>query len=320
MSDRTAREPQPVHRGGRALPAVAVIAASLLVAPVASAANLLANSGFDGGASGWQVLSEAGLYRSQWRAEDATGDVTSGSVRVEHLGDGSGIYFGTHQCVAAEGGATYQASARLRIPVGQTTSGRAQVWVAWFGATGCTSSFIIAAPLVAHQVAGGWAQATGSVVAPAGARAARIELGAELLSAAGTLAADFDDVVLDGPGVPAPPFSTWIRDAALPGFEAQVRITAGAAPLQGSLEADCIAETICAHGAVAGRAEVFVKVIGPRPNGFLWVQMVRFTPSKVEVWLRQLDTLEINFYELGAVGAGEGILPGLEDREAFVPP
>ena len=120
----------------------------------------------------------------------------------------------------------------------------------------------------------------------------------------------------DDAGPPEPPEGPWLSSPELPGFEAKVRIN-GSTP--GAREPDCIAETLCASGALAGRPELFVKVIGPRPNGFLWAQLSRFTPSKVEVWLRQLANGQVNFYELPAVGPGSDDVSGLQDREAFSP-
>ncbi len=117
---------------------------------------------------------------------------------------------------------------------------------------------------------------------------------------------------------PPPPYPTWLSSPDLPGFEAQVRITANQ-PIEGNREGDCIAETLCASGALSGRPEVFIKVIGPRPNGFLWVQLIRFTPSMVEVWLRQTSTRAVKYYRLSAVEPNAGVLSGLEDREAFNP-
>lgn len=120
-----------------------------------------------------------------------------------------------------------------------------------------------------------------------------------------------------GGGAPPPPYTTWISSTGLPGYQVQVRITGGSGGIQGLKEGDCIAETICVSGAVAGRPEVFFKVIGPRPNGYLWVQVPRFTPSQVEVWARQTKTGKVNYYKLAPAAAGS--LSGLEDREAFLP-
>jgi hypothetical protein len=120
----------------------------------------------------------------------------------------------------------------------------------------------------------------------------------------------------DGGGDPPPPPGPWLRADGLPGFEAQVVI---GEVTPGTHEPDCIAETLCASGALAGRPEVFLKVIGPRPNGYLWAQISRFTPSRVEVWLRRIATGETNHYLLDAVPAASEDVSGLQDRQAFPP-
>lgn len=122
----------------------------------------------------------------------------------------------------------------------------------------------------------------------------------------------------EGDGFVPPPDGPWLSSSALPGFETKVRITSGSS-IAGSLETDCIPETLCVSGALAGRPEVFIKVIGPRPNGFLWAQISRFSPSKLEIWLRQTGSGEINYYILDAVGSTSSDVPGIQDREAFVP-
>lgn len=126
-----------------------------------------------------------------------------------------------------------------------------------------------------------------------------------------------------GPGGgtdPAPPPGDWLTSDGLPGFRVKARITpAGGAPLEGRASADCIAETLCVEGALAGRPEAFLKVIGPRPNGHLWVQVSRFTPSEIELWVEQLATGEVRYYRLSAVGPGDPDVSGLQDRQAFTP-
>lgn len=117
--------------------------------------------------------------------------------------------------------------------------------------------------------------------------------------------------------VPQPP-GTWLTTPEQPGFQFQVRIT-GSSPVTGAAESDCIAETFCASGALPGRPEVFVKVIGPRPNGYLWVQISRFTPSEVEVWVQQLSSGDVQYYDLAAVSATADDVPGRQDRTAFMP-
>ena len=45
----------------------------------------------------------------------------------------------------------------------------------------------------------------------------------------------------------------------------------------------------------------------------------RFTPAKLEIWLRQTGSGEINYYLLDAIGNDATDVPGIQDREAFVP-
>lgn len=115
---------------------------------------------------------------------------------------------------------------------------------------------------------------------------------------------------------PPPPPGPWLSSSSLPGFEVKVRINDST---EGAREPDCIIETLCVSGALVGRPEVFIKVIGPRPNGFLWVQISRFTPFRVEIWLRQIETGVIRHYVLEAVGPTSDDVPGLQDRMAFLP-
>lgn len=116
-----------------------------------------------------------------------------------------------------------------------------------------------------------------------------------------------------------PPFPGWLRTEEIPGFEFQVRITAGGAGRAGVREAACLPDTLCVSGALPGRSEVFLRVIGPRPNGFLWPQLVKFSTSEVEAWVRRVSTGEVRYYRLPAVPGGRRIvdLSGLADRQGF---
>ena len=119
---------------------------------------------------------------------------------------------------------------------------------------------------------------------------------------------------------PPPPIPDgWVVTSAIPGFGFQFRITpAGGAPSPAQL-AGCFAETLCVSGAVPKRGEAYLKIIGPRPNGFLWVQIARFTPSQVEFWVLSQKTGQINYYNLEPVGPEGSNVSGLQDREAFLP-
>ncbi|HUF79422.1 MAG TPA: hypothetical protein VMR44_10955, partial [Thermoanaerobaculia bacterium] len=68
-----------------------------------------------------------------------------------------------------------------------------------------------------------------------------------------------------------------------------------------------------------GRSEVFLRILGPRPNGFLWPTIVRFTPSRVVVDMHQLSSGDTNSYNLPAVPPGLDDLSGLQDRTGFLP-
>lgn len=119
-----------------------------------------------------------------------------------------------------------------------------------------------------------------------------------------------------GEADPPPPAGNWLSTSAIPGFEAKVRVSGDRT---GAKEADCIEETLCVSGAVAGRPEVFVRVVGPKPNGFLWPTLVKFNTTQAEIWLRQVKTGKTNYYLLEGARPGFDELQGLFDREGFVP-
>jgi hypothetical protein len=99
-----------------------------------------------------------------------------------------------------------------------------------------------------------------------------------------------------------------------------VRIVQNATTIiPGRKESECIPETLCVSGAVPGRSEVFLRIIGPRPNGFLWPTIVRFTPSRVEVDIQQISTGITKMYVLEAVPPDSQELTGLQDRQGFLP-
>lgn len=122
-------------------------------------------------------------------------------------------------------------------------------------------------------------------------------------------------------GGPAPPAGAdWLHDAAVPGFRVKVRIDqGGGATIPGTKAPVCIPETICVAGALPARAELFVRMVGPKPNGRLWPTLVKFSTSRIEVWIQQLSTGELRYYELRGASPGVDELPGLFDRSGFLP-
>ena len=116
-----------------------------------------------------------------------------------------------------------------------------------------------------------------------------------------------------------PPVGPWLSTSALPGFRAKVRITSGTTVSAGEKVSACIVDTLCVSGAVAGRPEVFVRVVGPKPNGRLWPTLAKFSTSQIEVWIEQQSTGEVRYYRLEGAKPGDDSLPGLFDREGFTP-
>jgi hypothetical protein len=118
---------------------------------------------------------------------------------------------------------------------------------------------------------------------------------------------------------PPPPAGAWLTTSAIPGFRFKVRLTAGANVIATRMESDCVPETLCISAAVPGRSELFVRIVGPKPNGYLWPNLVKFTTSRLEVWIEQTETSEIQYYQLPQVSADSGILDGLFDKLGFLP-
>lgn len=118
------------------------------------------------------------------------------------------------------------------------------------------------------------------------------------------------------PGDPAPPAGPWLTTPELPGFQFKAVIGGSRTATQ---VLDCVPETLCLAGAIADRTEVFVRIIGPRANGFLWPEVVRFTVAQVEVWVQKTTGGKINYYKLAGVPADSDVLNGLVDRDGFLP-
>jgi plastocyanin len=112
----------------------------------------------------------------------------------------------------------------------------------------------------------------------------------------------------------------FLTTPAFPDFRFRLRIfQASGESILGRKEDACLPETLCVSGAVAGRSEAFVRIIGPRPNGFLWPTIVRFTPSRIVVEIQQISTQTTNTYDLPAVPPDSDVLSGLQDRQGFRP-
>ncbi len=115
---------------------------------------------------------------------------------------------------------------------------------------------------------------------------------------------------------PAPPPSPWLESAQLPGFRFKVQIDGR---IVGRQETACLARTLCVSGALPGRSEVFLRITGPRPNGRLWPSLIKLTTSAADVWIVQTATGLLRHYRLEGSSPGSSALPGILDREGFLP-
>jgi len=73
-------------------------------------------------------------------------------------------------------------------------------------------------------------------------------------------------------------------------------------------------ETLCVAGSIPNRTEVFVRLIGPRGNGFLWAQLVRFTVAPVELWIDGFRPRPCRYYKLDKLPSSTTELPGATIR------
>lgn len=116
--------------------------------------------------------------------------------------------------------------------------------------------------------------------------------------------------------VPPPPPTGPITSPELEDFRFWVRISDSRI---GTPVADCLPETVCVAGAIPTRAEVFVRIVGPKPNGYLWPNIVKFNTTKTEVWIEQISTGSVRYYLLPALQPDSDTLPGIVDKKGFLP-
>lgn len=115
---------------------------------------------------------------------------------------------------------------------------------------------------------------------------------------------------------PPPEGETYVSER-YPDFRFTVRISAGGQTVATREEPECLADALCIGGALPDRAEVALRILGPRPNGRLWPVIGRLSPSRIEVWIEQLSTGLVRYYLLDTVPRGSERLEGLVDRRGF---
>ena len=106
----------------------------------------------------------------------------------------------------------------------------------------------------------------------------------------------------------------------LPDFRFWVRISAaGSPPRIGAQAAACLPETVCVTGALPERSEVFLRIVGPKPNGRLWPTLVKFSTSEIEVSIEQVEHGGAPLLRPAGRHPGRGRALGLFDRRGFEP-
>jgi hypothetical protein len=118
------------------------------------------------------------------------------------------------------------------------------------------------------------------------------------------------------PADPPPPSTPALTSSQYPDFRFWVRISD---TRLGTTVADCLPETVCVAGAIPTRAEVFVRIVGPKSNGYLWPNVVKFNTTKTEVWIQQISTGAIQYYLLPPLPTDSDTLPGVVDKTGFLP-
>lgn len=291
----------------------------------ARADELVVNGRFDDDLVGWKTFHDA-QRQADWAAADAAGSSSSGSAKLTNTEMQAAIVNTPMvQCVPVQAGEDYRAAAKIRVEPGQARTGMAALYLIWFSNTDCFGNTLRSDSVGAATSPGGWTPIHLDTTSPAGAVAVQLRTYVTKHQAGGTFSADFDDVSLL-PADEAPPSDECgsvpgpdLTDHDFPGFHFRVEIVNGGGSLSAASESHCLPETLCVSGALPGRTEAELRLIGPRPNGHLWLQVVRFTPSELRIEVEKVAGGTCKRYTLPAIPPGSDTLDGFVDRTAFVP-
>lgn len=294
------------------------------------ARNLLVNPSLDEGIGSWMLDENDRKFDRGtigWSPADAEGSSSSGSLVVTNTQESDLPYVAAIQCVPVLPGTEYRLTVEYLIPEGQEPAVQVSANSIFYSAADCSGNIDGASIPGVHDEEGAWTErSTEGIVAPDGARSARVAFGVrKKQEIPQDVMAHFDNPFFGpvdgegGDGVPEPNPSGWFTDPDFPDFRFNVEITAGGGTRLGTREPFCIPETVCVSGAVPDRVEIQIRIIGPRPNGYLWPLLFKASPSRFDVWIEQLSTGTVKHYVLEGATPGSSELPGLFDREGFLP-
>ena len=181
----------------------------LATAGTAAAQNLLVNPNFNSDVSGWSFTTP-GTFT--WDSSlDADSNPSSGSGRLDNT---SPAAFGTSfaaQCVAVTGGSSYDFSAQIRIPSGQTDTGYAAVVANFYNAASCGGSNVggTSTPQVLSTTTNTWVLSQVlAFAAPGTAVSAQVSLWVNKTEDTGSLVVNFDNAFFGLAGSPTPTATT----------------------------------------------------------------------------------------------------------------
>ena len=154
--------------------------------------DLVVNGDFDTGVAGWTELS----IPLVWDSSDYQDNPTSGSALILNNAS-SAANSGAIQCVnGIVGGDAYGLSTWLRVPSGQTGSGRAGAFVWWYSEPSCAGTWLEESSTPYITTSDTWREViASSAVAPSAAQSAKVYLNCFKETEAGTYQVFFDHVV-----------------------------------------------------------------------------------------------------------------------------
>ena len=292
--------------------------ALIALAALPAGAAPLTNGSFHSGLAGWTVLGNNQVVADFSSTHDAGERHTSGALRLTDVNPAaSGGGWGVLQCLTVVGGDLLHVRAWMLAPAGQARTGEGNASLHFYSDAGCQQSLGPGTGAGSEET-GRWTLLDLShTEVPAGAHSARFDLTVRKTQAGGTYQAYFDEVrVCSASGCGA------LGEALEPPefWDFNFRALIGDTPARLEPSSACLPQTVCLSGALPGRTEVMLRVIGPKPNGYRWLQVVRFTPAEVVLEAVQFGggPQIRRAYLLGASSPGERPM-NLEDRSSFLP-
>lgn len=306
---------------------------SLLTAGAAPAAeNLVENPGFDTDTSGWELTEDSAPATLSWAPDDAAGDPGSGSLEI--AGGPTDEDVVVLQCIGPPvPGSKIEAGGMARFVEGGVPDHNLTLGVSVYSQADCGGFLMHGATVDTVSSRLAWSSMARELDAHEdGESVALVAYVRPRNDDAGPFVAQLDDLFfrVEGsggggeedppePDPPEPDPDGWFTDPTYPDFRFNVEISAGQTSRLGVWESSCLDETVCVSGAVPGRVEILLRIVGPKGNGRLWPTLFKASTSRFDVWIEQLSTGTMKHYVLEGASPGSSELPGFFDRDGFVP-